>query len=345
MKLLDVALGELIQLMQERKFMCYGAGLQGHRAMELVQDWNVQDSFIGFIDNNPAKRGTYIKGRDRDYEIRPLKESLDMLGDNEFILIASLYYKEMLDSISENEGERDIECVVLDYVTRRQNMISDYDHVIKESDVPLIPKKIHYTYFKENMPDELKRYVDGWYKLCPDYEIIHWNEDNYDVTKNKYMYQAYCNGAYANVSDYARLDIVYNEGGIYLDTDIELVKRPDELLYQHCFGISGCTFTLSTGDGFGAVAHHELIKTLRDYYDNVSSVNPDGTPDKTSCNVHQNYVMQKLGYKSNDKFQQVGGMNVYPVIMSGSTSVGLEYRVTDKTFWIHHGGVRWFDWK
>ena len=77
--------------------------------------------------------------------------------------------------------------------------------------------------------------------MCPDYEIIKWNEDNYDVTKNRYMRQAYENKIWGFVPDYLRLDVVYDQGGIYLDTDISIVKNLDELLYQKCLATVDAT--------------------------------------------------------------------------------------------------------
>ena len=100
----------------------------------------------------------------------------------------------------------------------------------------MIPKKIHYCWFGGNpLPELAIRCIESWKKYCPDYEIIRWDESNYDVTKNKYMYQAYENKRWGFVPDYARLDIIYNYGGIYLDTDVELLNSLDDLLDQKCF--------------------------------------------------------------------------------------------------------------
>ena len=79
----------------------------------------------------------------------------------------------------------------------------------------MIPKVIHYCWFGGNpIPEKDRRYIEGWKEKCPDYEIIEWNERNYDVSKNKYMAQAYEEKKWGFVSDYARLDLVYQYGGI-----------------------------------------------------------------------------------------------------------------------------------
>ena len=98
----------------------------------------------------------------------------------------------------------------------------------------MIPKKIHYCWFGENpMPDKDLENIESWKKFCPDYEIIRWDESNYDVNKIPYIKEAYECKKYAFVSDYARLDIIYHEGGIYLDTDVEIIKNIDFLFIIH----------------------------------------------------------------------------------------------------------------
>ena len=94
----------------------------------------------------------------------------------------------------------------------------------------MIPKVIHYCWFGNNpLPFEVKKCIDSWKKICPDYEIKRWDETNFDVYQNDFIKSAYGSKAWAFVSDYARLKIVYDEGGIYLDTDVELKKSLDEL--------------------------------------------------------------------------------------------------------------------
>ncbi len=99
----------------------------------------------------------------------------------------------------------------------------------------MIPKIIHYCWFGgKPLPDEVKKYMETWKKYCPYYEITEWNESNFDVNQNQYCREAYEAGKWAFVSDYARLKILYDYGGIYMDTDMEVCKaiRP---LSKLCF--------------------------------------------------------------------------------------------------------------
>ena len=100
----------------------------------------------------------------------------------------------------------------------------------------MIPKVIHYCWFGGNsLPEEAKRCIESWKKYCPDYKIIEWNENNYDVNSNEYMKAAYKEKKWAFVSDYARIDVVYKYGGIYMDTDVELVKELDSFLKDRMY--------------------------------------------------------------------------------------------------------------
>ena len=88
-----------------------------------------------------------------------------------------------------------------------------------------IPKKIHYCWFGRNpLTESAKKYIESWKKYCPEYEIIEWNENNFDLTENRYAREAYEQKKWAFVSDYARLKIVYEQGGLYMDVDVELIK-------------------------------------------------------------------------------------------------------------------------
>lgn len=240
---------------------------------------------------------------------------------------------------------KNIECdfIATDEVSESQLMVSDYKQIVKESDTPLIPKKIHYAWLGNNMPSKIQKNIEHWKELCPDYEFYEWNEKNYDISTNLYMKQAYENKMWGFVPDYMRLDIIYNYGGIYLDTDIKMVKKPDDLLYQKCFGCVDASLVMNLGSGFGAIPNMNVIKELRDYYDGVTFMNEDGSIDNTSCNTHSYLVLRNYGIKINDELQNVYGMNIYPMIFQGACQYTRRKKITDKTYWIHYGNMSWFN--
>lgn len=99
-----------------------------------------------------------------------------------------------------------------------------------------IPKKIHYVWFwKWEKSEDFKKYLKSWQEFCPDYDIIEWNESNFDITKNNYCHYFYKKRKWAFASDYARFDILYNHWWIYLDTDVEIIKNFDNFLHHEAF--------------------------------------------------------------------------------------------------------------
>lgn len=177
----------------------------------------------------------------------------------------------------------------------------------------MIPKVIHYCWFGGNLlPDEYKKYIDSWKKLCPDYEIREWNESNYDVSKNKYMFDAYHEKKWGFVPDYARFDIIYENGGFYLDTDVELLKSLDELVDLNGYlGFETAEY-VNGGLGFGAEKGNGLIKELRDMYDDISFYNDDSTLNLTPSPHYITECLKKHGLSQNNMKQIIENVMIFP---------------------------------
>lgn len=147
----------------------------------------------------------------------------------------------------------------------------------------MIPKKIHYCWFGGNpKPEIIEKCIASWHRFCPDWEIIEWNEFNYDTSAYLYMQEAYEAKKWAFVSDVARLDIVAKHGGVYLDTDVELLAPVDELMLQNAFFIFETERNIATGLGFGAVQGHPTVTAMLSYYEGRSFLK-NGKPDLTPC--------------------------------------------------------------
>ncbi len=207
----------------------------------------------------------------------------------------------------------------------------------------MIPKKIHYCWFGgKELPEEAKRCIASWKKYCPDYEIIEWNEKNYDVLKNPYVKYTYENKKYAFLTDYVRLDIIYNEGGIYLDTDVELVKPLDDLL--NCEGYIGMeqVGTINTGQGFGAIKGHPFIKANRDFYEKHNFFNDKGEFEKIICVKISTDILLNKGLKKENVRQKVFDMEIYPVEYFCPKVMGTnKINLTENTYSIHHFESSW----
>lgn len=173
----------------------------------------------------------------------------------------------------------------------------------------MIPKKIHYCWFgRGELTVKAKKCIQSWKKYCPDYEIIEWNEDNFDVHQNEYTKKVYTEKKYAFLSDYARLKVVYEHGGVYLDVDVELVKSLDELLENDAFfGFETKEF-INTGVGFGAKQGSTAVKTLLEEYNQLL----DGTKDVIGCPKLNTEGLIKLGLERNGQLQKLDECTVYP---------------------------------
>lgn len=208
----------------------------------------------------------------------------------------------------------------------------------------MIPKKIHYCWFGKNeIPQKDKKCIESWKKYCPEYEIIQWNEDNYDITKNNYMYEAYKNKKWGFVSDYARLDVIYNYGGIYLDTDVELVKPIDDLLTNKFF----CGFEdegmVNFGIGYGAEKENLVVKSVLAEYENKSFYKEDGSLNLTPCPTYQTEVLKSYGLQCNGQKQVLSDEILVLSIESLCPKSFLtgEINCTKNTYGIHHFNMSW----
>ena len=127
----------------------------------------------------------------------------------------------------------------------------------------MINKVIHYCWFGGQPLDSRgKKCLESWKKYFPNYEIIQWNENNFDVSRLDFMSQAYKDKKWAFVSDVARLLIVYENGGLYFDTDVEVIRSIDDLLENDAFfGFENDSF-VATGLGFGAIKGQASVKAM-----------------------------------------------------------------------------------
>ena len=210
----------------------------------------------------------------------------------------------------------------------------------------MIPKIIHYCWFgNAEKPVSVLKCIESWKKYCPDYEIIEWNESNYDVTKNRYMREAYEEKRWGFVSDYARLDIIYNYGGIYLDTDVELIKSLDNLLiYDSYFGFeqSDNAFLVNTGSGFGAVKNNPFVQGLRDSYNELSFRLEDGTLLLTPCPIINTEYFMCYGFNCDNTYQCLSNNAVFPTdFFSPLSWKNKKGKTTENTISIHHYTTSW----
>lgn len=209
----------------------------------------------------------------------------------------------------------------------------------------MIPKKIHYCWFGGNpLSEEAKRYIDTWRNYCSDYEIIEWNENNFDVTENDYCREAYEAKKWAFVTDYVRLKVLYIHGGIYMDTDVEIVKTYNNLLNDRMFLCFEDDNHASIGT-IGSEAGHPFLKAMLGLYMSRHFLINGSTDLTPNVIIATNLLATKYNLKLNGSFQILrDGISVYPMeyFIAKNYKTG-DLQITEYTYAIHHYTASWLE--
>jgi hypothetical protein len=215
----------------------------------------------------------------------------------------------------------------------------------------MIPKIIHYCWFGTNpLPGLAQKCIESWKLYFPDYEIKEWNESNYNVHKIAYIDEAYSAKKYAFVSDYARFDILYQYGGIYFDTDVEVIKPFDDILGRGGFmGIesigkvaAGLGIGCNAGLGIGCNAGLGIVYQILDFYARLHFINSDETYNLHTVVEYVTEILKKNGLKEENAIQCLDGLTVYPIeyFCPISFKTG-QMEITENTHSIHHYDGSW----
>ncbi len=210
----------------------------------------------------------------------------------------------------------------------------------------MIPKIIHYCWFGHNPKPKLaEKCIKSWEKYCIDYELMEWNEDNYDLSKAPlFVRQAYEERKWAFVSDYVRLWVVFNYGGIYLDTDVEVIRPLDDLLnYSAYFGFESSGY-VNTGVGFGAFKECDIIGEMMREYDNIPFIFENGEFNTVACPIRNTDVLLRHGLSQNDSDQILeGNIAVFSSdAFSPVNNKAGELTVKKNTYSIHWYAASWY---
>ena len=206
----------------------------------------------------------------------------------------------------------------------------------------MIPKIIHYCWFgRGEKPKLVQKCIASWKKHLPDYALIEWNEDNFDVAQNDFVRQAYAHRNFAFVSDYARAKALYETGGIYLDTDVEVLKSLDSCL-SHVFfaGFEEKNFVGTCV--MGAQAGCALLREYMAHYENTPYELPDGTLYADTNVVLLTRMFEQMGFARDNTFQEKDGVAVYPrEWFSPYDYINSISYITDESRTIHHFAQLW----
>ncbi|WP_431425346.1 glycosyltransferase family 32 protein [Bacteroides hominis] len=218
----------------------------------------------------------------------------------------------------------------------------------------MIPKTIHYCWFGRNsIPTEYQRYIETWKKHFPNYEIKEWNENNYDINCIPFSKEAYEVGKYAYVSDYARLRILYENGGVYFDTDVEVIKPMHDILqkgnyfaFEKNINQPIAAINVNPGLGFACEPRHPIIKEIMEFYETHHYIYPDGHREQIPIVPITTEVLKRHGLVTSNKPIEIeGNFTIYP----WEYFCPMEYQsnqieITSNTHTIHHYTATWMSW-
>lgn len=194
------------------------------------------------------------------------------------------------------------------------------------------------------MPVMALRCIESWHKYMPDYDYKLWNEDNFDIYSVPYVKEAYEARKFAFVTDYVRLYALFTEGGIYMDTDVEVIKPYDDLLELDGFtGYEGSKYLPPVTGTMASEAGGEWVKEQLAAYDGTHFLLPDGSFDMKTNTVRISEIMKAGGFKQDGKKQVYKGMCIFPVEYFCPRQTTGEYILTDNTYCDHHFMGSWND--
>lgn len=205
----------------------------------------------------------------------------------------------------------------------------------------MIPKTIHYCWFGgKPLPKSALECIESWHKYMPDYEIKRWDESNFDVNATAYTREAYKNQLYAFVSDYARFLILEQEGGIYLDTDVEMIKPLYDILSNGAYLGIEKDCEINPGLGLACMSHMPFVKKMVDFYNSLSFYKEDESINYNTVVFYTTNLLRESGWNGRDsKFAE---FNIYP----REYFCPLDYEsgklnITNNTYTIHHYSATW----
>lgn len=214
----------------------------------------------------------------------------------------------------------------------------------------MIPKVIHYCWFGRNeLPDLAKKCIESWKKYYPDYEIKEWNEDNFDINSCTYAKEAYEQKKWAFVSDYARYKIIYENGGIYFDTDVEIIASLEDILckgnFMACeYGKNKAEIKINPGLGIAAPSGLSIYKEIIEFYEHQNFKKMDGSNNLTTIVEYTTEVFKKYGFVSEEKIQVVKDIYIYPPeYFCPLDFYTCKLELTNNTRTIHHYSSSWME--
>ena len=349
MKLGQNTFSDFNMSLTEKKLVIFGASDYLKLIDRNFRDLKLSERASYIVDNAVEKQGRKFNLTGDNLDVfSPVLLKNENADEIVLLIAATSYAWEIYQLLEKDEHYSNVVCFFLMYlIAEHSDDNRDLTDRVNKNQVnqeksPVIPPKIHCFWFSGGGKDDLsKRCLDSWRIACPDYEIIEWNTDNYDVSKNPYMYEAFKKRKWAFVTDYARLDVLYRYGGFYFDLDVELYRDLDPLRF-HDFVIGFGPYRDIEAAAFGTRQENGFVRELLDIYQDrvfdwekvlAGEIQP----------VYMNVEFIKKGFLMNGKYQEKGGITIYPKeVFSDRDPFTEEIIKSSSAIGVHHCAGGWW---
>lgn len=317
----------------------YGAGASCRLLLMSYWDNVLKGHVKCIIDANKKLSGTVVDVGEECVTIKDIgtiANTNECKNEEKVLLLTPAFSSLIIEMLDREKTFDGAKVYLLPMICHKQY---DVKISLRSKSEMMIPKIIHYFWIGGNpLPEEYQKNIDGWKNLNPEYEICCWNESNYDFDSIPYMKEAFQLGSeyLMYVTDYARLDILYRYGGIYLDTDVELIKNLDELLYNSAFVGIEENAQINSGSAIGAISGHPMIKELMDEYKRLHFFDEAGNVSKKYNTFYETKCFIENGYKMFNRYQVVNDMVCFPRdVFMPICFAGMDDCYTERTISVH----------
>lgn len=329
------------KMSQGKKIACYGIGGEFKRIIENYAGYEWVNNIGYLVDGNISRKDEIVEVNDKNYSIITPSELCRLKQKDLIIFVTCTAYGEVVDTLNTFPELDNTECYLFHFMF---SLTEGKTLKIRQTTEMLIPPIIHYCWFGHGeLPDLYKKCIESWRKFCPDYEIKEWNESNCDINETVFTKQAYEVKKYGFVPDYFRLKIIYEYGGIYLDTDVELLRNIDDLRYNKAY--CGLEFPgeLNLGLGFGAIKGNSIIKLWLERYKTMKFILPDGSLNETISPIYQTEDLKNnFGFRNGNILQKVDNMTIYPIeVLSPKNAYTGILNISENSYACHHYDGSW----
>lgn len=329
---------------KDKKLIAFAPSQLVKLATTNYRDLRLDEKIDYFVDNDADKWEALFELSAKSIEIHSIEKLLaENLAEIVVLICSSAYAIEIYNQLEAIDLLKETECFFLPYMiaersdNHQKNLLDASCNTEQK-----IPQIIHCFWFSKDEKDGLsKRCLESWRNACPDYQVMEWNADNYDVSKNPYMKKAFEMKKWAFVSDYARLDVIYQMGGFYFDLDVELYQNID-CLRKHEFVIGYGPYRDVEGAAFGAVAGNKFVHNLLEIYAQRNFswkkiLEGDIQP------VYFNRIFSGLGFAMDGQYEERDGICIYPKeVFSDRNPFTEEVHKGEFALGVHHCAGGWW---